>query len=49
MPDDNPRLLDVALKRRQRSRNLVLLIVLLAVAALFYAIAVVKFRVSGHV
>jgi hypothetical protein len=34
------------LRRRQRVRNLVMLIVLLGVAALFYAIAMVKFRVS---
>jgi len=33
-------------RRRQRVRNLVMLVVLLALAALFYAIAVVRFRVS---
>ncbi len=35
------------LRRRQRGRNFALLIVLIAVAALFYAIAVVKFKVHG--
>ena len=34
------------LRRRQRVRNLVLLIVLVALAGLFYAISIVKFRVS---
>lgn len=48
MPDDL-NISDAALRRRQRQRNLVLLIVLLALAALFYAIAVVKFKVSGGV
>ena len=38
---------EAALRRRLRVRNLVLLIVLLGVAALFYAIAVVRFRVSA--
>ena len=33
-------------RRRQRGRNRALLIVLIGVAALFYAIAMVKFRVS---
>lgn len=33
-------------QRRQRGRNRVLLLVLIGVAALFYAIAMVKFRVS---
>ena len=33
-------------RRRQRGRNLALLIVLIGVAALFYAIAVVRFKVS---
>jgi hypothetical protein len=37
---------DQEIRRRQRVRNLVMLIVLLALAALFYAIAVVRFRVS---
>ena len=46
MPDDLPRPTE-ALRRRQKARNLVLFIVLLGLAALFYAIAVVKFRVSG--
>ena len=34
------------LRRRQRVRNLVMLLALLALAALFYAIAMVKFRVA---
>lgn len=34
---------DSELRRRQRVRNLVLLVVLLGLAALFYAIAMVKF------
>ena len=36
---------DAEIRRRQRVRNLALLIVLLLLAALFYAIAVVKFKV----
>jgi hypothetical protein len=32
-----------AMARRRRSRNLVMLVVLLGVAVLFYAIAIVKF------
>jgi hypothetical protein len=36
-----------ALARRRRGRNLAMLVVLLAVAALFYAIAVVKMSVHG--
>ena len=43
---DDLRLTDAELRRRQRVRNIVLLIVLLALAALFYAMAMVKFRVS---
>ncbi len=39
------RLTDAEIKRRQRVRNLALLIVLLSVSALFYAIAIVKFKV----
>jgi predicted PurR-regulated permease PerM len=35
-----------ALERRRRGRNLALLVVLLAVAGLFYAIAIVK--LGGH-
>jgi len=35
------------LRRRQRQRNVLLLIVLVALAALFYAIAMVKFRVGA--
>ena len=50
MDDDFPPPLTVAeateLKRRQRGKNLVLLIILIAVAALFYAISIVKFKVS---
>ncbi len=34
------------LRRRQRGRNWALLIVLVLVAALFYAISMVKFKVS---
>lgn len=34
------------LARRQRVKNLALLLVLIGVAVLFYAISVVKFRVS---
>lgn len=45
MPDDL-RLRDAELRRRQRARNLVMLIVLLALAALLYAIAMVKFKTS---
>jgi hypothetical protein len=37
----------VELRRRQRGRNIALLIVLVAVAALFYAISIVKLRVGG--
>ncbi len=33
------------LRRRQRGRNIAMLVVLIAVAALFYAIAVVRFKV----
>lgn len=35
------------LRRRQKGRNIALLIVLIAVAALFYAISMVKFKVHG--
>ncbi len=52
MADDFPRPLSPAeaaeLRRRQRGRNIALLVVLLAVAALFYAIAIVKLKVGGH-
>ena len=34
----------VELRRRQRGRNKALLVILVAMAVLFYAIAVVKFR-----
>ena len=37
---------DIEIKRRQRVRNLALLIVLILLAALFYAISIVKFKVS---
>ena len=47
MTDSASCLADAAeLRRRQRGRNVVLLVVLLALAALFYAIAMVKFKVS---
>ena len=50
MDDDFPTPLSPAeaaeLRRRQRGRNIALLIALLALAALFYAISVVKFKVS---
>jgi len=36
----------VELRRRQRGKNIALLVVLITMAALFYAIAVVKFKVS---
>ena len=36
----------VELRRRQRGRNWALLVALLAVAGLFYAISMVKFKVS---
>ena len=49
MNDDFPPPLSPAaaleLRRRQRGRNLVLLLVLIGVAALFYAISMVKFKV----
>ncbi len=45
MPDDL-RLTDAEIRRRQRVRNVALLIVLIAVSALFYAISIVKFKVS---
>ena len=34
------------LRKRQRGRNIAVLIALVAVAALFYAISIVKFKVS---
>ena len=34
------------LRRRQRGRNIAVLIALVAIAALFYAISIVKFKVS---
>lgn len=36
----------IELRRRQRGKNVVLLVLLLGMAALFYAIAVVRFKVS---
>ena len=36
----------VELRRRQRGKNIVLLVVLIGMAALYYAIAVVRFKVS---
>ena len=43
---DEMSLSDQAIRRRQRVRNVVLLLVLLGLACLFYAIALVKFRVQ---
>ena len=37
---------EAELRRRQRGRNLALLIALIALAMLFYAISIVKFKVS---
>lgn len=34
------------LRRRQRGRNIAVLLALIALAALFYAISIVKFKVS---
>lgn len=45
MPDDL-RLTDAEIRRRQRVRNVALLIVLIALSGLFYAISIVKFHVS---
>ena len=45
MPNEM-KMTDAEIKRRQRVRNLALLIVLILVAALFYAISIVKFKVS---
>jgi hypothetical protein len=39
---------DAALERRRRGRNLAMLVVLLALVALFYAIAMVKMAQVGH-
>jgi len=36
----------IELRRRQRGKNLALVVVLIAVAALFYAISIVRFKVS---
>ena len=36
----------VELRRRQRGKNIALLVVLIALALLFYAISMVKFKVS---
>ncbi len=43
---NNLRRSDAEIRRRQRVRNVALLIVLIAVSALFYAISIVKFKVS---
>ncbi len=37
---------DAEIKRRQRVRNLAMLIVLIMLAGLFYAISIVRFKVS---
>lgn len=37
---------DAEIKRRQRVRNLAMLIVLILLAGLFYAISIVRFKVS---
>jgi hypothetical protein len=39
---------DEALARRRRGRNLAMLVVLIALAVLFYAIAMVKMANTGH-
>jgi hypothetical protein len=39
---------DAALIRRRRGRNVAMLVVLLALVALFYAIAMVKMAQTGH-
>ena len=48
--DEFPRPLTLAetveLRRRQRGKNIALLVVLLALALLFYAVSMVKFKVS---
>jgi len=36
----------IELRRRQRGKNIALMVILIAMAALFYAIAVVRFKVS---
>ena len=41
---DEMQLSDAAIRRRQRIRNVAMLIMLLALAVLFYAIAIVKFK-----
>ena len=40
---------DEVLARRRRGRNLVMLVVLVALVVLFYAIAMVKMAQTGHV
>ena len=42
-----PSLDEAALARRRRGRNIAMLVVLLAVAALFYAISMVKMAHTG--
>jgi hypothetical protein len=39
---------DEALIRRRRGRNIAMLVVLVALVALFYAIAMVKMAQTGH-
>jgi hypothetical protein len=39
---------DATLARRRRGRNIATLVILLALAALFYAIAMVKMAQTGH-
>jgi len=36
----------IELRRRQRGKNIALLVVLIGMAALFYAISIVRFKVS---
>jgi hypothetical protein len=43
-----PVLTDAALARRRRGRNIALLLVLAALAGLFYAVAMVKMAQTGH-
>lgn len=43
-----PPITDAAMARRRRGRNVAMLVVLLALAALFYAIAMVKMAQTGH-
>jgi hypothetical protein len=43
-----PPVSDAVLARRRRGRNLAMLLVLLALVALFYAISMVKLAQTGH-